>query len=1002
MWIEMGQTRVLLRQLTNGRQTIDLKGVSAICEDGQGNLWLGGFSWGAIKILAKDVTQANLQQGVLHAQFESFTPKSPVSQALCGWSVRCLIPDGPHTLWIGTIDGGLNRYDLRSQKMSQAGHANQRPQGVWQVRPGQGPWEGYLLVGSDRQGLWLLHRQTGHFQRYGAACLPAESIRDIYQADDTLWLATNEKGVMRMRGTPAGTCEPARRIIAKGTTLKEAYCLLPDGKGHLWARIDEHLYAIDRQREVAVKQYAPQPETNGWFHLNAYYQDPRTGTMYWGKTQGYLVFHPDSLNPHRTAPPVRGVDLSIDHHSVAVGQEVAGHVVLTQHISEAKKIRIPPRTREVALTVVALDYLQPDAFDYRYQLLGYDSTWQWLPAGKQRIAFTNLPVGTYTLRMEAIMGPGGDRVAPTELIIEVLPAYYQTTWFLFLLTAFVLLCVWLLIKRRTHVLHQRNRQLSQKVAERTESLKQAHARIAAQEQARLRFYNDISHELRTPLTLVISPLEGLIEASEDQTERRADLQTIYHNARRMQHIVNQLLAIGRLEEGKWSVEPTAVDASALMSQSLAAFRLYAQQKPVGLHFDGPHEALWVQTDAVKVETILFNLLSNALKYTPPGGQVHLDSRREKDWLILTVRDNGPGIEPAKLAQVFERYVAYGEADKNSDKEPDKPQGSVGLGLAFTRKLVHLLGGGIEIDSEVGQGTEVHVRLPWVPAQAPDSTAPAPAYVSPTMGSHPAEVQHASSPAPRPEPAERPRLLLAEDHPEWRDYLARQLRRDYHVKAVAEGQAAVTAIEAFAPDLIISDVMMPGMDGLALLRRVKGDPAYHHIPVILLTARSEETHLVEGLKQGADDYLAKPVSLTLLRLKVHNLLTLRQHLIRKYQTDPHLDPADFAASQQESEFLQQVFALIEANLNNPALNVDFLASELAMSRSLLFNKLKAVTGKSAKVLIMTHKMKYAATLLGGGRYNVTEVGEKLGYADPSYFAKAFRRYVGKPPSAFLVR
>ncbi|MEM7655696.1 MAG: response regulator, partial [Bacteroidota bacterium] len=523
----------------------------------------------------------------------------------------------------------------------------------------------------------------------------------------------------------------------------------------------------------------------------------------------------------------------------------------------------------------------------------------------------------------------------------------------------------------------------------------AYQQVQEQSLARTRFYNNLSHELRTPLTLIVSPLEELMK-QKGPASQQEDLRLVHRHAHRMQGVLDQLLELGQLEEGVLQANIQPVELNGLLRRMHEAFGLIARQKSQRWELHIPEEEVWLPTDEGMLEKILYNLISNALKYSPEQAHIGLSYERNDTSCTLLVHDNGPGIPPTKQQQIFERFQAVEETGEQIESAEGRPP-SIGLGLAFVQKLVSLLDGQVEIQSDVHAGTTVRVHLPWSTATPPSETSWLPATPLPSLPPQRSASEETGVLSPKEESA---RILIAEDHPDLQAYLYRSLSPHYELCIVADGAEALSKIESFDPDLILSDIMMPGMNGLELVERIKTSDAFNHLPVVLLTARAEDADRITGLTYGADAYLTKPFSLSLLRLKLKNLLTYRQNLLRRYTEEAPTQLRPVPAHPRDAAFLERMYDILESELGNPYLNVDFLAQELGMSRTLLFNKLKLITGESGKTLLNNYKMNKAMEWLRSGKHSVAEVSMLVGYAEPKYFSQAFKRHTGQPPSSYL--
>lgn len=517
-----------------------------------------------------------------------------------------------------------------------------------------------------------------------------------------------------------------------------------------------------------------------------------------------------------------------------------------------------------------------------------------------------------------------------------------------------------------------------------------------------RFFDNITHEFRTPLTLIQAPTEKLLADVSDETTRH-HLALVQRNAFRLRRLIDQLLALTRLEAGHAVVNPTPGDLGAFVGQLTAGFAALAEQR--GLYFS--YENSLTQSyafDADKVEHVVHNLVGNALKFTNAGGQVTVTLRPTESGVRLIVTDTGIGIRPQKLPHVFDRFF-------QADDSPVRPYTGTGIGLALVRELLELMGGTVAVESEVGKGSVFTVELPLETAgsrtdgsRTADTTAFGDSTLRPSLPVFfegpeiAAGVRERPSPAPVEPDDARPTVFVVEDSAELLQFLVENLPPAYRVLAANNGREAWEILPTELPDVVISDVLMPFMDGQELCQRIKTTPATRHVAVLLLTARAEHAQVVEGLRVGADDYIAKPFHLDELLLRVRNLLARQQHLRDHFQRQFQEAEAPFHPERTDDVFLKTLYATIEARLDDSTLGVDDLAQSAAMSRRTLYRKLTAVAGLSAHDLLRQYRLKRAAQLLRAGR-NASETAYLVGYESPAHFSTVFKEFYGKTPMEF---
>jgi signal transduction histidine kinase/DNA-binding response OmpR family regulator len=559
------------------------------------------------------------------------------------------------------------------------------------------------------------------------------------------------------------------------------------------------------------------------------------------------------------------------------------------------------------------------------------------------------------------------------------------------------------LREKEEVQEAANRELAARATELKQAYDELRASLATTDQLqtldelKTRFFTNISHELRTPLTLIISPLEQMLTET-GTAGPRPELALMHRNARRLLHLINQLLDIARLEAGSMQLLPVPTDLAAAAQAAVVAFAPLAQAKDVSLHLETPPAAAPLPplyADPDKLEHIIYNLLSNALKFTPAGGQVWVKVAAAEGQAELTVQDSGIGIADEQLPRVFERF-------HQADASHTRQYGGSGVGLALVRELVNLHGGSISAASQVGVGSSFCVSLPLGTAHLPAEVIQ-PAPVNETAGSAarwvetPLEVL-ADTETDDPDD-ERPLVLIVDDSADIRQYLRQCLGGSYRLLLAADGEQGLARAQAALPDLVVSDLMMPGLDGIGLCQQLKTDERTSHIPVVLLTARTNEASRLRGLDTGADDYLTKPFRPAELQARVRNLIEQRRQLRQRFGREVTLQPRDISITSADETFLNRALAVVETHLADSDFSAEDFASAMALSRMQLHRKLKALTDQSTTEFVRTLRLRRAADLLAGQVGNVADVAYATGFSNLSYFARCFREQHGQLPSAY---
>ncbi|HEX8529465.1 MAG TPA: ATP-binding protein, partial [Cytophagales bacterium] len=532
--------------------------------------------------------------------------------------------------------------------------------------------------------------------------------------------------------------------------------------------------------------------------------------------------------------------------------------------------------------------------------------------------------------------------------------------------------------------------LEQTVRERTAEVQRQADRLREMDATKSRFFTNITHEFRTPLTLMLGPAEQVL-ARTGELETRLQVGLLHRNAQRLLRLINQLLDLSKLEAGKMELDLAPGDLLELVRGTLQAFESMAAQQGVSLHLDAGAEPLPMALDRDKLEKILYNLFSNAVKFTGAGGTVRVRvARREaagSPWVELAVEDTGAGVPAAKLPYLFDRFY-------QADASDARAQEGTGIGLALTKELVELHGGAIHLHSTEGAGTTVTVRLPIrpVPAEAAQS-ADAPLH-PPLLTALPA------LPPRPPQPADAPVVLVVEDNADVRTFVRSTLQEHYQVLEAANGPAGLQLAGEHVPDLIITDLMMPGMDGYQVCTALRQDERTSHIPVIMLTAKTDLDSRLEGLEAGADSYLGKPFSHRELIAQINNLLTVRRQLRERYGRENVWQPGESGLPSLDRAFLDRVRAAIEAHLDDEQYSVERLGEDVGLSRAQLHRKLKALTNQTPGDLMRIIRLEQALALLKANVGTVAEVAYRVGFGNPANFSTSFSRHFGYPPSQVL--
>ena len=919
--------------------------------------------------------------------------------ALRGQSVPSITEDRRGRIWLTTHRRGVTVYDpadnsFRTYRATDRGLGSDD---FWQVYRDR---QGRLWLASDDAGLIAVDTEHDTFRRVDGLSgrLSLGSISEDARGD--LWLGPVSMALLRYE--PA-TGRLHRYGPQSGLQSINPYFVQCDSAGQVWVGTHLGVDVLNVRTGLAQSYSRTEGFGGGETDENAVLLDGQ-GRLWMGTVGGLMLY-----DPHRTTKP------SAAPAATLTGLQVAGH-----DTALAEGLSLPYRLNSLGFEYLGVSLARPGSVRYRYRLRGLDEGDRWVgPVASTSATYANLPPGRYTFEVQASTGEGRWSQQPAAFSFDI-DAPWWRRWWAWLVYAATLGLLLYGVRRRTR---GQERERAERALER-----QALGHLQELDRVKTEFFTNISHELRTPLTLILGPAELLADTAPDAASRqRGGL--VLGQARKLLALINQLLDLSKLDAGALRLHPTAGDVAGLARHLVASFGSLAESRGIDLCLDVPPGPVPLVFDAVKLDEVLTNLLANALRFAPLGGQVTLrvaalppSVAAPAGEVELTVQDTGPGIEAEHLPHLFDRFYQAGGAGASR-------QGT-GIGLALVRELVGLHGGTVDVSSPPGEGTCFRVRLPRTLAEAGRAAPFGPA--APSGPPLAAQLLAAAPAAPAttspPTDADAPQVLIIEDSEEVRSFVAEVLApAGYRLLLAADGTAGLALARAEVPDLILSDVMMPGLSGYEVCAALKADAATSHIPVVLLTARSAADDRLLGLETGAQAYLPKPFRPRELRAQVQSLLQVsQQNRARFVLAAPALPPDDepelltiavgvplttpvpnqLAAHQAavaalpslDKAFLEKFEAAVLAHLGDEAYGVDQLGQELNLSRTQLHRKLKALTGQAPGEYLRQTRLLRALALLQARVGTVAEVAYQVGYANPAHFSTAFSRQFGYPPSA----
>ena len=718
--------------------------------------------------------------------------------------------------------------------------------------------------------------------------------------------------------------------------------------------------------------------------------------MFFGGTSGVDHFCEKNIIQSDYVPPIVFTDFLIFNQKVNIGADSP----LPVNISAAKKIILPYSQNVFSFQFAALDYNAPNSIQYAYKMDGFDN--DWINVKNSRSAtYTNLNPGNYAFLVKATNSDGFWIEVPASISVTIESPWWRTYW---AYAAYALIIIaGLYLIRKTEM--NRSRLRNELKLRELEAIK-----LKEIEKIKSRFFANLSHEFRTPLMLIKGPAEQLASSRGSNGEEQVKL--IQRNAEKLQNLIDQLLELTQLEAGSLMLKAQKNNIVVFTKGIFYSFESMAKQKNILLEFNAKPEKIYTWFDGDKFEKILNNILSNAFKFTPDGGKISLNINEHNsesgDYVLLTVSDTGIGIPEDKLHRVFDRFYQVDDSSRRA-------YGGSGIGLALVKELIDLHKWDITVESEQGTGTQFSIKIPSGDSHLNENQK---VIVDSELlkafdGRSSAEILQAveikgtekinvNTDQFQREQSSRSTILIVEDSEDVRIYLTDLLKADYNILLAENGEKGLSAALEKLPDLIISDVMMPEMDGMEFCKRIKSDWQTSHIPIILLTAKASFESKIEGLETGADDYLTKPFSFRELSVRIKNLLEQRVKLQQKFGKDSRLKIENITPNKADQEFLQKAIAVVENNLSNTDFDSDKFAQDIFLSRSQLHRRLHSITGQSTGEFIRTIKLKKAAGLILEKQLSVTQIAFEVGFNSPSHFTKAFKQMFDCLPSEFIHR
>ncbi|HSC55328.1 MAG TPA: two-component regulator propeller domain-containing protein [Phnomibacter sp.] len=977
-------------QFNQSEHTIE--NVYCLFEDSRRNMWIGTKGYGLFQAIPQ-----NLEGTVYDIKYYGHQPGNPHS--LGSDKIYSVAEDKAGRIWVATFEAGLNMMQNEGGQTSflhpKNGLTGYPSNGFLKMRHITVDNQGRLWAGTT-DGLMVvsvsLNQKAGFsFKTYKNDAnqlnsLSENDVQFIYQdSHQNIWICTGGGGINKVIETAANQPLQFQRIsIGNGPQYNYVISCVEDFQSNLWFTTPTSLIRYDGKR---FRFY----NSNDGIPAKGFSEAASTrianGDLAFGTYDGYITFSPQALQDHAIKANLVFTNLLVNNGRIEVGDSSG---ILSQSLNEIKAIELGYKQSIFSIDFEMLDYRYYSNGLFAYRLRGFDDEWKQSQQDINRITYTNLPPGKYVLEVKSLSTDRYSNDPIRRLSIHILPPPWKT-WWAYLIYALIATAIGVVVYRttRTLVVLRNKVSIEKKMAE-----------------LKLRFFNHISHELRTPLSLIQGPADELAQKHTSDPAEKSNIHIIQKNASRMSRFINQLLDLGKMQHGKMVLHISEMEMAILMRQTTGYFMNALKEKQMRIEVQADPDPLHAWIDADKIETVLYNLLANAMKFGPKGSTIFLGIHKGQapDTIKITVRDQGPGVQETELDQIFALYYEGAHHPKQTLK-------GTGIGLALSKEIIDLHHGSIYATNNEDGGLTVTIILPTskthFSADKAIITEPSTATAIWPIEKDEAPVITPTHSQTLPEQiidelTEKPHVLLVEDNDDMRDFLTRQLQTIYQVHTAANGLLGLQKAQQIVPNLIVSDVMMPEMDGLTMLDLLKKNPATSHIPVVLLTAKYDVESQVEGLKYGADYYIPKPFNIEFVKAAISNLLKQREQLFAQLQA-PKKEAEPIQQSlitTHDEQFLRDVIASVEAGLPEPDFDIDSIATSVAMSRSAFYKKFKSLTNKAPVEFLNEMRMKKAKQLFEEGEHRISYVSMAVGFNSTKYFSTSFRKYYQLSPSEFL--
>ncbi|WP_298338958.1 two-component regulator propeller domain-containing protein [uncultured Algibacter sp.] len=929
-------------------------------------LWIGTFKNGF------DVYDLNANK------FKSKSIPIKLKEYLEDTGVYAIKNDTFNNVWIGSFGQGIFRYNIKNKEFKRfydfddanAISSNlirsiciDSKHNVW-----VGTEKGLNKINKDEKVSTFFYDEK---LQYGddILCVYEDSLKN-------LWVGTKSKGLFKYDGSKFKSIN----LELNNTKISAVHSVLEEYKNHLWISTNQGVIHYNYKNEKVQLYNQTDGLISNEFNNNASFKTHQN-QFYFGGPQGVTYFNPKKITTNKYVPQVILTDFIIRESDM----ESDG---FKEELAYTESISLSHTQGNFSIAFSIPNFINSSNNKYKYRLKGLEKDWNLTT--NNLASYTIQNPGNYIFEVKGANNDNIWNTTATKLSIDVAPAPWRTWWAFTLYGLLILIALYFLLKilkSRTKLKHDLQLEYIE-----TERTKQANKN-------KLEFFTNISHEFRTPLALILGPLNQILEDYRGSSKMYKKLMVIENNASHLLHLINRLMDFRKFESNLYKLQAAEGNIIKFLREIFLSFTEYAKNGDYKFEFISEADEILVYYDRNKLERVFYNLISNAFRYTPEGGDIIVRVEKSQEDIKIHVEDSGVGVAKEYQTKIFDRFFEVA-ANNKPDKGYNK---GTGIGLSIAKNIVELHKGEIAVRDNNKQGSIFSVTLLLGNGHLDDSEILKDFKFSDDLSQYVKQLEE-NTPIIDDDlqlvnKTTKASVLLVEDNKDLRKFIKDLLKNDYKVLEAENGKVALKKAKKEDPDLIVSDVIMPEMTGTELCSAVKGELKTSHIPIILLTSRSSLIYKIDGLERGADDYISKPFNINEFKLKVKNLLLTREKLREKFTSNDGLKPEDILVSSYDEKLYKKALKIVNENLDNVDFDIAYFCSELGVSRTMLFTKIKAWSNFTPNEFILHFKMKRAAQLLEQGKINISQISYKVGYKDPKYFSKSFQKKFGETPSKY---